>query len=84
VAAVFPFLFAALSLYSATFMRRPEELKRQCIATTVGFMGLTFLSFLIKESYVYSRAALLLSWLLAVFCVPLARYAIRRYCYKKP
>ena len=79
---VFPLLFAALSLYPATFMRRPEELKRQCIATTVGFMGLAFLSFLIKESHNYSRVALLLSWLLSVFCVPLARYFVRRYCYK--
>lgn len=79
---VFPLLFAALSLYPATFMRRPEELKRQCIATTVGFMGLAVLSFLIKESHTYSRMALLLSWVLAVLCVPLARYIVRRYCYK--
>lgn len=79
---VFPLLFATLSLYPATFMRRPEELKRQCIAMTVGFMGLAFLSFLIKESHAYSRMALLLSWLFALVCVPLARHIVRRRCHK--
>ncbi|CAK7055933.1 MAG: hypothetical protein DELT_01222 [Desulfovibrio sp.] len=81
---VFPLLFAALGLYPATFMRRPEELKRQCIATTVGFMGLAFLSFLIKESHSYSRLALLLAWVFAVCAVPFARWAVRRYCRKFP
>lgn len=79
---VFPLLFAALSLYPATFMLRPEELKRQSIAITTGFMGLAFLSFLIKEGHSYSRLALVLAWLFALVCVPLARFAVRRYCRK--
>ncbi|MDL2209773.1 undecaprenyl-phosphate galactose phosphotransferase WbaP [Desulfovibrio sp. OttesenSCG-928-O18] len=82
--ALFPLLYLSLSLYPGTFLRRPEELKRQCIATTVGFMGLAFFIFLSKSGASYSRIALLLSWLFSIFTVPLFRHAVRRYCARFP
>lgn len=82
--ALFPLLYLSLSLYPGTFLRRPEELKRQCVATAAGFMGLAFFIFLSKSGDSYSRVALLLSWLFSMFTVPFFRYSVRRYCTRFP
>lgn len=77
---VFPILYCAFSLYPGMFMRRPEELKRICIATSAGFLCVVFFSFVIREGHNFSRAALILSWLLALLAVPMARNFVRGYC----
>ena len=78
--AVFPLFYLLLGLYPGTFLRKPEELKRLCIATSLGCMTLVLFSFLTKGGHNYSRLALLLAWVLAVFAVPAARYITRTYC----
>ena len=77
--AVFPFFYAMLALYPGTFMRRPEELKRICIATCAGFLSLVFFSFVIQEGQNVSRLTLILAWLFCLFAVPVGRHFVRRY-----
>lgn len=81
---VFPLFYLLLGLYPGTFLRKPEELKRLCIATSLGFMGLTLFSFLTKEGHNYSRLALFFAWGFAVFAVPAARLVVRSHCCKHP
>ena len=81
---VFPLLYLIFGLYPGTFLRRHEEVKFLTIATSAGFIGLAFISFLVKEGHIYSRLALLLSWVFAIVAVPLARYFARRRCGRLP
>lgn len=81
---LFPLLYFSFSLYPGTFLRRPEELKRQSIATATGFMGLAFFFFLSKSGGDYSRLVLLFACVFALFLVPLFRYAARLYCTRFP
>ena len=77
---VFPLLYLALNLYPGTFLRRPEELKRLSIATSIGFLCVVFLSFLIKEGQNISRLTLLLAWVFSLVAVPGIRSIIRNRC----
>lgn len=77
--AVFPVLYFMLSLYPATFMRRPEELKRLCIATSIGFLVMVFFTFMVKGGHNFSRLILLQGWLLSLFAVPFLRHMARGY-----
>lgn len=81
---VFPLFSLLLGLYPGTFLRKPEELKRLCIATSLGFMALAVFSFLAKEGHNFSRLALVLAWSMAVFAVPVARSLTRAFCRKYP
>lgn len=76
--ALFPLFYLVFGLYPGAFLRRHEALKYLTIATSAGFIGLAFISFLVKEGHAYSRLALLLSWAFAVAAVPLARFWARR------
>lgn len=77
---VFPLLYFMLSLYPATFLRRPEELKQLSIATSVGFLCIVFFTFLTKEGHYFSRLTLLLAWAISLPAVPLVRRQVRKYC----
>ena len=77
---VFPLLYLSLNLYPATFLRRPEELKRLSVATSIGFLCIVFLSFMIKEGQNFSRLTLLFAWSFSLVAVPLARNTARNRC----
>ena len=75
---LFVCLYAALGLYPGILMPPSYELKRLSIATSTGFLFLSFLMFLGQQGVLYSRSIMLTSWLLALGMVPLFRFLTRR------
>ncbi len=76
--ALFLPLYGALGLYPGILRTPYDELKRLTIASSTGFLFVSFLFFLGRQGTVYSRSVLLLCWLAALVLVPACRFAVRR------
>lgn len=78
LAALFLSLYAALGLYPGFTLSGPERLRRLSAATSLGLLFFGAFTFLGRGNQDFSRIFLLLFWLLALFCVPLARCLTRQ------
>lgn len=81
---VFLLLYAVLGLYPGILRPPSEELKRLSLGSSIGFLFLSFVLFLGQQGTAYSRAVIIVGWLLALALVPLARACTRRLCAQKP
>jgi Undecaprenyl-phosphate galactose phosphotransferase WbaP len=79
-AALFPLVYASMSLYSARGWTPVEELRRICLGSALVSLVLTTTTFLAKDFTGYSRGLFLSSFLLVSFLVPMGRAVLRHFC----
>lgn len=75
--ALFPMLYALFGLYPAIVYNPVIELRRLSAATTMVFLILSVMTFLLRVGEVYSRLVFFGAWSLALILVPLARSGLR-------
>ncbi len=73
----------AADLYKVVALSPVDELRRLVLATTGAVFFLVWLTFLTKESELFSRGVMVLAWLLAVILIPLVRLIVRPFLGKK-
>lgn len=78
----FAFIYHLMALYPAIGIGPVEELKRLTISTFFVMLALTTTSFFLRNTTVFSRATLLISWALITVGVPLSRKIFRRIAVK--
>ncbi|MFC2043231.1 undecaprenyl-phosphate galactose phosphotransferase WbaP [Chloroflexota bacterium] len=76
--AIFPCLYFLQGLYPAIGISPVDEMRRLTIGTSLGFIALILIVFLMHIPHFYSRTVFILSWVLALGFVPLARYLVRK------
>jgi len=76
--AIFPCLYFIQGLYPAIGISPVDEMRRLTIGTSLGFIALILIVFLMHIPHFYSRTVFILSWVLALGFVPLARYLVRK------
>ena len=69
--------YAWFGLYPGITYNAVREIRQLTLATTLVFVGLATLSFLVKDANEYSRVVFLVAWLLSLVLVPLARLQLR-------
>lgn len=78
----FTFIYHLMALYPAIGIGPVEELKRLTISTSFVMLALITASFFLRNTTVFSRATLIISWLLIILSVPLSRKVFRRIAVK--
>lgn len=76
--AVFFIALATYGLYPAVTMPKVEELKRLSIAISLTYLFLLGDLFFLRSSTVFSRLSIGISWVLALFFVPIVRILVRK------
>jgi len=79
---LFAFIYHLFALYPAIGIGPVEELKRLTISTSFVMLALTTVSFFLRNTTLFSRAALIISWLLIMVSSPLSRKVFRRIALK--
>ncbi len=69
---------AALGLYTATAVHPVEELRRLSISTSMVFLLLTGMMFVIRDLASYSRIFFIGTWLVALVAIPLSRQLTKK------
>ena len=77
LALLYPVSLALAGVYPAVALSPVAELRGVCQGTTLTFLFLAAVTFFERTGGDYSRAALLLAWLMTVITVPLARAVAR-------
>ncbi len=75
--ALFPIVYALFDLYPAIVYNPVTELRRLSAATTMVFLILSVMTFLLRVGELYSRLVFFGGWILALLLVPLARSCLR-------
>lgn len=81
---LFAAAYAMFGLYPGLVMGPVDELRRASGATTVVFLGLGSLTFMLRVVDTYSRIVFLTAWLIALMLVPLARSFVRHRFGRRP
>jgi len=80
---LFPIAYFIRGLYPGFGMDAIEELRTLSYSTTAVYAVLATMTFLVKDTWDYSRMAFVLSWLISLLTVPLGRSFIKnRYANK--
>lgn len=74
----FAFIYHLMALYPAVGIGPVEELKRLTISTSFVMLALITASFFLRVTTTFSRATLIIAWLLIMISCPLARKVFRR------
>lgn len=69
--------YALFGLYPGIAYGPVREIRQVTIATTLVFVLLGTLLFLVKEAPTYSRSVFVITWMFALFLVPLTRAGVR-------
>lgn len=75
---IFTFIYHLMALYPAVGIGPVEELKRLTISTSFVMLTLITASFFLRVTTIFSRATLIIAWLLIMISSPLARKVFRR------
>ena len=78
VTGLFLCIYMLTGLYPGIGIGPVEELRRLSISTSLGMLGLTGMSFYLRNITSWSRAVLGLTWLFLLISVPLMRKVFRR------
>lgn len=81
---LFPAVYALFGLYPGVASSTAREVQQFTVATTLNFVLIGTLLFLLKDAQDYSRLAFVGAWLLALVAVPLARAQLRNWFGKQP
>jgi Undecaprenyl-phosphate galactose phosphotransferase WbaP len=73
-------IFSNSRLYPGIGISATEELRRLSISTSLLFLIVIALTFLLKTTAIFSRLVFFMAWLIALFLIPLARHLIRWIC----
>jgi Undecaprenyl-phosphate galactose phosphotransferase WbaP len=73
-------IFSTFGLYPAIGISAVEEVRRLSVSTSLLFLIVTTITFLLKTSESFSRIVFILAWLIALIFLPLARSLIRWIC----
>lgn len=76
---IFIVVYAYGRLYPGIGLSPVEEVRRLTISNTFVFFCIGTLSFWFRNSDYYSRASFILSWVFALFFVPIARELLRKF-----
>ncbi|RRA47253.1 undecaprenyl-phosphate galactose phosphotransferase WbaP [Acidipila sp. EB88] len=76
---LFFLVFSALDMYPGIAANAIEEFRTMMHAVTISYLLIIVSTFLIKVNNRYSRIAFVLSWLLTLALVPIARRAVRSF-----
>jgi Undecaprenyl-phosphate galactose phosphotransferase WbaP len=68
---------AALGLYAPTAVHHVEELRRLTISTSMVFLLLSGMTFVIRDLESYSRLYFLTTWAIALVSMPMLRYLVK-------
>lgn len=68
---------ASLGLYASTAVHHVEELRRLTISTSMVFLLLSGMMFVIRDLESYSRVYFLTTWVIALVLIPLLRYVAK-------
>lgn len=74
---LFPLTYFIRGLYPAFGMDAIEELRTLTYSTTAVYAVLATLTFLVKDTWDYSRMAFVMSWLISLISVPLGRSFVK-------
>jgi Undecaprenyl-phosphate galactose phosphotransferase WbaP len=77
VLGLFLLVYAAVDLYPAIFLSSTEELRRTTWTTSLLYLGIGALTFLMRGAEVYSRAVFLSGWVLSLVFIPASRAIVR-------
>ncbi len=75
--ALFPLAYLIRGLYPGFGLDAIEELRTLTYSTTAVYAILATLSFMVKDTWDYSRLAYVLSWIISLIAVPLGRSLIK-------
>jgi len=78
----FAFIYHLMALYPAIGIGPVEELKRLTISTSFVMLALITASFFLRVTSTFSRATLIIAWLLIMISSPLSRKIFRRIAVK--
>ena len=78
----FAFIYHLMALYPAIGIGPVEELKRLTISTSFVMLTLITVSFFLRVTTTFSRATLIIAWLLIMISSPLVRKIFRRIAVK--
>jgi Undecaprenyl-phosphate galactose phosphotransferase WbaP len=81
--ALFPLTYFMRGLYPGFGMDAIEELRTLTYSTTAVYAVLATLTFMVKDTWDYSRLAFVLSWMISLITVPLGRSLIKNKFAKK-
>jgi Undecaprenyl-phosphate galactose phosphotransferase WbaP len=84
VLALFPAAYALFGLYPGIVSNVVSEIRRTAAASTVVFLVLAVLTFLMRVADLYSRLVFLMAWGIALAAVPLTRALVRSLFAKEP
>jgi Undecaprenyl-phosphate galactose phosphotransferase WbaP len=81
---LFPLTYALFGLYPGVAISPVSELRSSTYATTLVFLILSGLTFVLRNPIRYSRLAFFGSWVAALAVVPLVRAGVRAWCSRRP
>jgi Undecaprenyl-phosphate galactose phosphotransferase WbaP len=73
-------IYANFGLYPGVGISAAEEVRRLSVSTSLLFLIIITLTFLLKTTEIFSRIIIILAWLMALFVLPLARNFMRWLC----
>ena len=74
---IFLVVYSLSGLYPAVVFNAVTEIRQVAIATTLVYLILAVLTFMLRVSTIYSRLVVLVAWLLSLTLVPLMRTLVR-------
>lgn len=75
--ALFPTVYACQRLYPSLPLSPAAELRKLTVSTSLVWLGLATLTFLLREDETFSRSVVLSSWAMSLAAVPLGRATLR-------
>ncbi len=79
----FLLVYKLRGLYPALGLNEIEELRRLITSTTMVWVTLAAIIFLLRDAFRYSRLVFLSIWLISIVLLPLGRAMLRRICGKR-
>ncbi len=67
-------------LYPGIGISSTEEIRRLSLSTTLLFLIVISLTFMLRASQIYSRLVFLMAWMFSLFLFPFVRFVVRRIC----
>lgn len=82
--AFFPLVYALFGLYPGVVLNPVAEIRKSVLATTLVFLMMGALTFVLRDPLAYSRLVFVCAWLASLPAVPLMRAWVRSVAAKQP
>jgi Undecaprenyl-phosphate galactose phosphotransferase WbaP len=81
---LFILAYALVGLYAGVTLSPADELRRSCLTTTLIYLVLGAVTFLLRNPETYSRGVFLMGWAISLALVPFCRAIVRHICAPQP